>query len=77
MQILGYSPIGWLVALGQGFYNGIIGLGQGIVDKALFYAQNIKKIFQNDQDPNKPILDSLFFWRNVERHYVYVHRWSC
>lgn len=29
MQILGFSPVGWIYYLGKGLYNGVVGLGEG------------------------------------------------
>ena len=49
MQILGFSPVGWLYYLGKGIYNGVVGFGEGAVVTLTNFINNVVQVFKSDE----------------------------
>ncbi|HPW96357.1 MAG TPA: hypothetical protein PK557_05250 [Paludibacteraceae bacterium] len=49
MQILGFSPVGWLYYLGKGLYNGAVGFAEGAVVTLTNFINNVVQVFKSDE----------------------------
>jgi|LSQX01.1.fsa_nt_gb hypothetical protein len=49
MQILGFSPVGWLYYLGKGLYNGVVGFAEGAVVTLTNFINNAVQVFKSDE----------------------------